>query len=135
MSVPVMSDGIRSGVNWMRLNDRCRISRERADQQRLGQPRHADEQAVAAAEDGHQELLDDLVLADDDLADLVGHPLVGGGDFLDRLNFRRRHRVTFCEGTRSDRKCIVRRRWRIDRRVPGLRYRPGFVSACCSHPF
>ena len=25
MSVPVMSAGIRSGVNWMRLNDRCRI--------------------------------------------------------------------------------------------------------------
>src|SRR2546426_913828 len=25
MSVPVMSAGIRSGVNWMRLNDRCRM--------------------------------------------------------------------------------------------------------------
>jgi K(+)-stimulated pyrophosphate-energized sodium pump len=35
--VPVMSEGIRSGVNWMRLNPR-RGSGERADHQRLGQP-------------------------------------------------------------------------------------------------
>ena len=26
MSVPVMSEGIRSGVNWTRLNDRSRVS-------------------------------------------------------------------------------------------------------------
>ena len=71
--MPVMSEGIRSGVNCMRLNDRCSTSLIGADEQRLGQAGHADEQAVAAAEHGHEQLLDDLVLADDDLADLLGH--------------------------------------------------------------
>ena len=52
-SVPVMSDGIRSGVNWMRLNDSVRIRARRRDHQRLRQPRHADQQAVAAAEQRH----------------------------------------------------------------------------------
>ena len=39
--------------------------------QRLRQPGHALQDAVPAGEDGHQELLDDLVLADD----LPGHLL------------------------------------------------------------
>ena len=72
---------------------------ERADEQRLGQARHADEQAMPAAEHGHDHLFDDLVLPDDHLADLVGHPFVGGSNFLDRLDFGRRHRVVFREGT------------------------------------
>ena len=42
-----------------------------ADHQRLGQPGHAFEDAVAAAEQGDQQLLDDLVLADDDAAELL----------------------------------------------------------------
>ena len=46
-----MSDGIRSGVNWMRLNVRLEHLRQRADQQRLGQPGHADDEAVAADEE------------------------------------------------------------------------------------
>ena len=41
---------------------------QRLDEQRLGQPGHADEQAVAAGEQRDQHLIDDLVLADDDLA-------------------------------------------------------------------
>ena len=44
-----------------------------ADHERLGQAGHADEQAVAAREDGGQDLLDDLGLADDDAAQLVEH--------------------------------------------------------------
>ena len=47
------------------------VRRGCAIMQRLGQPGHADEQAVAAGEEGGEELLDDLVLADDDLADLL----------------------------------------------------------------
>ena len=59
-SVPVMSDGIRSGVNWMRLNvERQRVG-QRADHQRLGQARHADQQAVPAGEERDQQLLDHL---------------------------------------------------------------------------
>ena len=43
---------------------------ERLDQQRLGQARHAGDQAMAAGEQRDQDLFDDLVLADDDLAEL-----------------------------------------------------------------
>ncbi len=40
---------------------------------RLGQARHADQQAVAAGEDGGEDLLDDVVLADDDLLQFFLH--------------------------------------------------------------
>ena len=46
---------------------------DRADHERLGQARHADQQAMAAGEDGRQDLLDDLRLADDDAAELLEH--------------------------------------------------------------
>ena len=52
------------------LERQIQDSRNRADEQRLGQPRHADEQAMPSAEQAHQHLLDDLLLADDHLADL-----------------------------------------------------------------
>ena len=55
---------------------------ERLDQQRLGQPRHAGDQAVAAGEQRDQDLLDDLVLADDDLAQLGENPLAAFRDLL-----------------------------------------------------
>ena len=70
-SVPMMSDGIRSGVNWMRLNLRCTASRQRLDQQRLRQPRHAAQQHVTAGEERHENFLDDRLLADDRVAELV----------------------------------------------------------------
>jgi hypothetical protein len=57
MSVPVMSDGIRSGVNWIRRNGQVHRLPERADEQRLGQPGHALHQAVPAGEDRDQDLL------------------------------------------------------------------------------
>ena len=77
-----MSDGIRSGVNWMRLNVEVEDVGERLDQQRLGQAGHAGDQAVAAGEQRDQHLLDDLVLADDDLAELGEDPLAAFGDAL-----------------------------------------------------
>ena len=49
--MPVMSAGIRSGVNWMRWNFRwktCAIVRTSSV---LARPGHADEQAVAAGEE------------------------------------------------------------------------------------
>src|SRR5262249_27223351 len=61
--------------------------RDGADQQGLGQARHPDEQAVTAAEQGHEQLFDHLLLADDDLADLLGHLGVGGGEVADGLGF------------------------------------------------
>ncbi len=69
--------------------------RERADQQRLGQPRHAFEDAVAAGEQADEELFDDLLLPNDGARDLfvdavasrtqpgqVFHVRVGGGQVL-----------------------------------------------------
>ena len=50
---------------------------QRADQQRLGQTRHAFQQAVAAAEQGDQQFLDHVVLADDHLRKLVEDLLAG----------------------------------------------------------
>ena len=55
---------------------------ERLDQQRLRQPGHAGDQAVAAGEQRDQHLLDDLVLADDDLAQLGENALAARRDFL-----------------------------------------------------
>ena len=59
---------------------------QRADHQRLGQPRHADQQAVPAGEHGHQQLLDHLLLADDHPAQLLGDQPVGLVEFLDGLD-------------------------------------------------
>ena len=39
ISVPVMSAGIKSGVNWMRLKFEMQNLRDGCDQQRLGQTR------------------------------------------------------------------------------------------------
>ena len=41
------------------------------DQQRLRQPRHARDQAVPAGEQRDQQLVDDFMLADDDLVDFL----------------------------------------------------------------
>ena len=41
---------------------------------------------MAAAEDGHQELIEDLLLADDDFADLLAELAMGGSQLLDGLN-------------------------------------------------
>ena len=68
-SEPRMSDGIRSGVNWMRARGEAEDGAEGLDQLGLGEAGNADEQAVAAGEDGDQRPLDDGLLAVDDLAD------------------------------------------------------------------
>ena len=68
--MPVMSAGIRSGVNWMRLKVQSMTSRDRADEQRLAQARDALEQDVAVREQPDEGVADELALADDDLADL-----------------------------------------------------------------
>ena len=44
--------------------------RERLDQQRLRQARHAGDETVPAGEQRNQHLLEDFVLTDDDLAEL-----------------------------------------------------------------
>ncbi len=55
---------------------------QRADHQRLRQPRHALQQAMPAGEDGGEHLLDDLVLPNDDLLQLLLHQLPMLGELL-----------------------------------------------------
>ena len=71
-----MSEGMRSGVNCTRLASRPKHLAERLDQQRLGEARDADQQGVAAREDGDQRALDHDVLAEDD----------GGGGLMGALH-------------------------------------------------
>ena len=52
--------------------------RQRVDEQRLREPRHADDQAVAAGEQRQQHLLDDVFLADDELVQLGDDLVVSG---------------------------------------------------------
>ena len=75
--MPVMSLGIRSGVNWMRVEIERERLRQRVHHQRLRQPGHALQDAVSAGEDGHQQLLDDIVLADDLPGHLLADLIVG----------------------------------------------------------
>ena len=56
---------------------------QRADHQRLGQARHAFQQAVAPAEQRDQQFLDHLVLADDHLGQLVHDLLAGVAQFAE----------------------------------------------------
>ncbi len=58
---------------------------ERADHQRFGQARHTFEQAVAASQNGDQQLLDHFVLADDDLRQLGFHSTEGLDQFFSVL--------------------------------------------------
>ena len=53
---------------------------QRPDQQRLGEAGHAGDQAVAAGEQRHQHLVDDVVLSDDDLAKLGEDAFAPFGD-------------------------------------------------------
>ena len=59
--------------------------RKRRDEQRLGESRHADEQRVAAGEDGDEHFLNDVFLADDDLGELGLDARAGGFEIVHRL--------------------------------------------------
>ena len=72
-----MSLGIRSGVNWMRLKSSASDCASECTIKVLASPGTPFEDAVAAGEDGDQQLLDDLVLADDLPGDLLADLVVG----------------------------------------------------------
>ena len=82
MLVPMMSAGIRSGVNWIRLKSSVDRVGQGPHQQRLAQARHAFQQRVPADEQAGQDAVDDLVVADDDLGDLGLDPVVGRAELL-----------------------------------------------------
>ena len=71
MSVPVMSEGIRSGVNWIRLNSRPRVFEIVLHHERLRGAWQSGDEAMAADEERGQNLIEHLFLSDDDLANLA----------------------------------------------------------------
>ncbi len=71
ISVPVMSGRHQVGRELDAAERQVQGPRQRADHQRLGQPGHALQQAMAAAEQRDQQFFDDLVLADDHAAELL----------------------------------------------------------------
>src|SRR5215217_283972 len=85
------------------------------DQQRLRQARYAGDQAVPAGEEGHQDLVDDRVLADDDLPDLRQDALAPGSDpFGDRGDVRLR-RVHQCVSEYTISLISIRYAWAVKR--------------------
>ena len=85
MRVPTMSDGIRSGVNWMRVNVPPSVFEQRRHGQRLAEAGHALEQAVAAGEEPDEHPLEHTFLADDDRAQLDEHLLEPCAGFAEGL--------------------------------------------------
>ncbi len=80
-----MSEGIRSGVNWIRLKPTSRIRAIELTIKRLGQPRHADQEHVPSREDRRQDQLDHLALTDDDLVELRDHHVARVPKFVEKL--------------------------------------------------
>ena len=85
MSVPVTSDGSRSGVNWMRLKSAFRCLRHRLDGAGLGEAGQALDQQVAVGEQADHHALDDPRLAED----LGVHRGLEGEDGVTRPVMRR----------------------------------------------
>ncbi len=90
----MMSAGIRSGVNWMRLNEQSMTSAIVRHEHRLAQAGHALEQRVAVGDEADQRLSDEVVLADDDRLDLrLDRPRAVGelldGDLIGRRSLER----------------------------------------------
>ncbi len=98
--VPRMSAGIMSGVPWTRLEVEREEAGEGLDGERLGDAGNAFDEGVAAAEQGEQGLVDHLLLAGDDLADLgaavVEEHLGGVGGLLVGLEWF--HAALFSSG-------------------------------------
>ena len=69
-------------MNWMRLNSPPIVSASGLDGHGLGEARHALDEDVAADEQRDDEPLQEVVLADDDLLDLVEQALHRGGSVL-----------------------------------------------------
>ena len=59
---------------------------QRVHEQRLSQARHAHEQRVAAGKDAGEQLLDDLILADDDLGQFLADAPIEFPEFIDGLD-------------------------------------------------
>ena len=79
----MMSAGSRSGVNWMRWKLAWMAAARVAHGERLGQAGHALEQHVAVGEQPDQQPVHQVLLADDDAADLVAERAHPGRGLVD----------------------------------------------------
>ena len=68
---PVTSEGIRSGVNWMRLKEQPKTRPEHAHQERLAQPRHTFNQDMALGQERRQNPAHQRLLTDEHLVDFA----------------------------------------------------------------
>ena len=90
-----MSDGIRSGVNCTRKRVEPEHRPERLDQLGLGEARDADQQPMTAGQQGGERQIDDVLLAENDRADLGprrGDPLQRRVDAPGSTGSARRYR-------------------------------------------
>jgi len=82
-SVPVMSLGMRSGVNWMRLKPSESESASERIISGLGQAGTPTNRQCPRAKERHQQLLDDIMLADDHFGKLGDDAAIGFVQLLD----------------------------------------------------
>ena len=82
-SVPVMSAGVRSGVNWMRLKLRLSVRLKVLIINVLARPGTPSKRQCPRLKRQIEQFFDDRRLADDDLAQLVHDLAAGGVEFLD----------------------------------------------------
>ena len=80
--MPVMSLGIRSGVNWIRVNSSERDWAKECTINVFARPGTPSKDAVSSGEDGHQQLIDDFGLSDDLPGDLFTNLVVGCSQLL-----------------------------------------------------
>src|SRR5205823_1290190 len=76
---------------------------EGLDKPGLGETGNADQQGVAAAQQGDQRLLDYLALAKDDFADAFANEVEAAAQRFDLVNEIRRGGVNGCGGSQADR--------------------------------
>ena len=80
-SVPVMSAGIKSGVNWTRLNDKFSERASVLIISVFASPGTPSSRAMPSSKKRDQELFDHVVLADDDLRKLLQYSLASLSQF------------------------------------------------------
>ena len=66
----MMSAGMRSGVNWIRENCRCRAAPRLLTSSVFAEPGHAFEESMAAAQQAGEQAVHDVALPHDGLGDL-----------------------------------------------------------------
>ena len=83
-------------MNWMRLNSQPSTARQRARQQRLGEPGHAFDERVLVAQHHHQRIADRVLLPDDHLADAGDDPIRDGSGIVREFKVSPFARNTAC---------------------------------------